>query len=255
MIDQYSVSTSSHSVADTTNAYVLGSTDGLLIDPAGRCESLKTTCQAGVNHVAVTHHHPDHIEALDWYAEQFDLTVWCRKCKTSAFQAATGRVPDRCFVPGEVISAAGGVEILDTPGHTPEHTAFVRPEGMVTGDLAVASGSVVVGSPEGDMRAYLSSLRRVAARKPVRLYPGHGPVIDNPRETCWRLIAHRKQRERRVLAAIEAGNHSLDGIVQAAYEKEISDVYDLARQTVVAHIEKLAVEDKVEWDGSATAVR
>jgi glyoxylase-like metal-dependent hydrolase (beta-lactamase superfamily II) len=122
-------------------------------------------------------------------------------------------------------------------------------EGLISGDLAVAEGSVVVGAPEGDMRAYLSSLRRVHARNPPRLYPGHGPVIDTPRQTAERLIDHRLDRERAVERAIRDGNQHLEAIVEAAYDKDVSAVYDLARATVLAHVEKLAVESRVAFDG------
>jgi len=124
----------------------------------------------------------------------------------------------------------------------------------VTGDLAVAEGSVVVGAPQGDMRAYVSSLRRVHATNPDRLYPAHGRVIDDPRATCQRLVDHRRDRERRVLAAVRDGAATTDEILEAAYDKDLSGVEDLARATVVAHLEKLAVESRVAWDGSrATA--
>lgn len=232
-----------------TNAYVVGRTDALLVDPAGRDPALDSTVEARAGHLAVTHHHPDHVGAVEAYAGEFDLTVWALAGRTDAFEAATGVRPDRTFFPGETLPAGGGITFLDTPGHAPEHVSFVAPSGIVTGDLAISEGSVVVGAPEGDMRAYLTSLRRVYARDPERLYPGHGPVIDAPRDTCERLIRHRLDRERRVLDAVRAGTGTPDNIVEAAYEKDVSDVYDLARATVVAHLEKLAAEGKIEYDG------
>lgn len=249
MVDRYTVPVSTRGPSGATNAYVVGETDGLLLDPAGLPEDLRSACEGGVDHVAVTHHHPDHVGGVREAATEFDLTVWARRGREGAFEAATGVAPDRVYVPGETLPTAGGVELLDTPGHAPEHTAFVHPRGIFIGDLVVAEGSVVVGAPEGDMRAYLSSLRRIAARAPSALFPGHGPVIDDPVATCKRLIHHRLDREHRVLAAIRAGNSSLGDIVDGAYEKDISAVADLARATVVAHIEKLAVEGAIEWDG------
>jgi len=153
------------------------------------------------------------------------------------------------FGPGSTIPAAGGISVRDTPGHAPEHVAFDPGGVLVTGDLVVAEGSVVVGAPEGDMRAYLSSLRRVYALDPRLLLPAHGPVIETPRAACGRLIEHRLDREQRVRKAVLEGHLRPDAIVDAVYEKDVSDVYDLARATVVAHLEKLAVEGRVRWDG------
>jgi len=234
-----------------TCAYVVGDRAGLLVDPAARSAGLDAALeQRDPAHVAVTHHHPDHVGAVAAYARECDLTVWGRGGRADAFEAATGIRPDRTFGSGDVIPSVPPVTVLDTPGHAPEHVAFAAGGELVTGDLAVASGSVVVGAPSGDMRAYLTSLRRVHARDPERLLPAHGPVIDDPRATCQRLLAHRLDREMRIRAAVRDGAVTPDAILEEAYEKDVSDVYDLARATVVAHLEKLAVEGAVRWDGS-----
>ncbi|WP_336325232.1 MBL fold metallo-hydrolase [Halovenus sp. HT40] len=246
MVERFSLSVQTRAPTGATNAYVF---DGIVVDPAARSDDLDSAIADGVDHVAVTHHHPDHVGAVAEYAREFDLTVWARYGRTDEFESATGIAPDRTFTPGASLPAGDGVSVVDTPGHAPEHTSFVLADGIVTGDLAVAEGSVVVGAPKGDMRAYVSSLRRVHAMNPQHLYPGHGPVIETPRETCERLIAHRLDRERAVEAAIRDGNQHLDDIVEAAYDKDISAVYDLARATVLAHVEKLAVESKITFDG------
>ena len=237
------------SFSGLTNAYVVGSDDALLVDPAGESAELdEAVADRETAHVAVTHHHKDHVGAVAHYAREYDLTVWARAGREEEFESATGTVPDRRFRPGETIPVASGVGVIDTPGHAPEHVGFVVDSGLVSGDLAVAAGSVVVGSPEGDVRAYLSSLRRVHARSPDRLFPAHGPIIDDPRATCERLLDHRLDRESRVLDAVEAGHDTPAAIVDTIYEKDVSDVYNLALATVVAHLEKLDVEGCVRWD-------
>lgn len=249
MIRQFAVGAPTRAETGETNVYLLGTEDGLLVDPAGRSPALDDAVATGASAVAVTHFHPDHVGALDAYADEHDLTVWALSGRTEAFESVTGRRPDRTFAPGDRLPVAGGVEVVDTPGHAREHVAYRIDDALLTGDLLLASASVVVGGPGGDMRAYLSSLRRVHARNPARLYPGHGPVIEDPRAVCERLLRHRLDRERRVLAAIEAGNRTPDDIVEAAYDKDVSAVLDLARATVIAHVEKLAIEGKVAWDG------
>ncbi|MEF8886867.1 MAG: MBL fold metallo-hydrolase [Haloarculaceae archaeon] len=248
-VEGVSVDIDTRAPSGATTAYVLGAEDAVLVDPAGRTDALDVAVEdSNAAHLALTHHHRDHTGAVAAYAEAYDLTVWARAGREAGFEAATGVAPDRTFREGTVLPAGDGVGVLETPGHAPEHVAFAA-DGLVTGDLAVAEGSVVVGAPEGDMRAYVTSLRRVHARDPDVLYPGHGPVIDDPRATCRRLIDHRRQREQRVLAAVEGGAETLAEVVDAAYEKDVSDVRDLALATARAHLEKLAVERRVRWDG------
>jgi glyoxylase-like metal-dependent hydrolase (beta-lactamase superfamily II) len=234
------VAVESRAPTGATAAYLSDGPDTLLVDPAGRTPALDgAVAAADVAHIAVTHHHPDHVGAVADYARETGATVWARRGRTDAFERATGITPDRTFAEGTAIPAGEGVTVLDLPGHAPEHVGFATDDGIVSGDVAVAEGSVVVGAPEGDMRAYLSSLRRLHVGNPGVLYPGHGPTITDPQSACRRLLAHRLRREERVRAA-----------VARAYEKDLTGVRDLAVATVVAHLEKLAVEGRVQWDGA-----
>jgi len=252
------VDTPTRAPGGETCAYVVGETAALLVDPAARTGDLDRALAArDPTHIAVTHHHPDHVGGVAEYASEYDLTVWARRGRVDAFADATGVQPDQTFGPGELIPTSPPTTVLDTPGHAPGHVAFAvggesgtARETLVTGDVAVADGSVVVGAPEGDMRAYLTSLRRVHASDPARLLPAHGPVIDEPRATCRRLLTHRLDRETRVRDAVLAGATTPEAILEDAYEKDVSEVYDLARATVIAHLEKLAVEGDVRWDGN-----
>lgn len=227
----------------TTNAYVGAD---LLVDPAARTDGLDAAvARQDPDHALVTHAHPDHVGAVADYAP--GRTVWARRGREDRFERATGVAPDRTFRDGTTLP--GGTTVLATPGHAPDHVALERRDGVLTGDLVVAAGSVVVGADEGDMRAYLTSLRRLHARAPDRLYPGHGPVIDAPRAEVARLLDHRLDRERRVLRAVQDGARTPDDVVDAAYDRDLAGVREYARSTAVAHLRKLAVEGSVTWDG------
>jgi glyoxylase-like metal-dependent hydrolase (beta-lactamase superfamily II) len=250
------VETATRGPGGATNAYLLGRDDALLVDPAARTDALDDAVDgSSVAHVAVTHHHPDHVGAVADYADACDAALWARTGRADAFERATGVAPDRTFLPGDRIETGeGAVELVETPGHAQEHVAFAWPEGAVVGDLAVAAGSVVVGAPEGDMRAYLTSLRRLRARGFETLYPGHGPVIEDPQATLARLIDHRLDRERTVRRAVAAGARTVEAVLDGAYDKDLSGVRDLARATVRAHLEKLAVEGDLAFDGERVEV-
>ncbi|WP_436342995.1 MBL fold metallo-hydrolase [Natronorubrum sp. FCH18a] len=252
-LTQLAIPVATRAPGGATNAYLLGDESAMLVDPAARTDELdRAVRDRGVEHVLVTHTHPDHVGAVDAYAAETDATVWARYGRVDRFREATGLDPDRTFTPGTTISlGAERVRVLDAPGHAPDHVALEagRDGPILCGDCAVREGSVVVGAPEGDMRAYVTTLRRLRAIDPPALHPGHGPEIDAPRETLERLLTHRKRRERKILEAVESGAHTLEAVLDAAYEKDLSGVRDLARATVAAHLEKLDVEGRLAWNG------
>ena len=238
-----------------TNTYVFGSANALLVDPADETKELDEALEeVRVENVLVTHTHPDHVGAVERYAED-GATIWAHAGFEDRFGRVTGVSPDDTFREGTVIETDDGpLEVLSMPGHAPDHVALAFDGGAVVGDLAVESGSVVVGVKEGGMRAYLTALRRLHAHNHPRLYPGHGPIIENPRAVLERLISHRLHREKRVRAAVHSGAQTVAEITDTAYEKDVSGVQRLAESTVEAHLEKLAVEGSIEWDGERAGV-
>lgn len=230
-----------------THAYLV---DDLLVDPAGRTRELdEAVATREINHVAVTHTHPDHVGAVTEYGTETDATLWARYGRVDRFERATGTTPDRTFREGDRV---GSVRVVETPGHAQDHVAFAVDAAderhLVCGDLAVAEGSVVVGIPDGDVRGYLTSLRRLRADGYETLYPSHGPVIENPNATLERLIRHRLDRERRVLEAVHSGATDVDAVLEAAYDKDLTGVESLARATTGAHLAKLARAGRIDRD-------
>ena len=77
-----------------------------------------------------------------------------------------------------------------------------------------------------------------------RLYPGHGPEIEQPQEVISWYIAHRLQREQEILDAIAAGATDVDAIVEEVYREVDRSLHPLAAMSVSAHLRKLEEEGR-----------
>jgi glyoxylase-like metal-dependent hydrolase (beta-lactamase superfamily II) len=148
------------------------------------------------------------------------------------------------------VLASGGASLqtVATPGHSPDHVAFWCAEigGLFTGDAVLGRGTSVIDPPEGDLVAYLRSLRRMRELGPRTVYPGHGPVALRGTAKLDEYLEHRAMRERQVLDALAAGPRSIEELVAEIYAEYPREVLELAGRSVLAHLLKLDAEGRVE---------
>ena len=148
-------------------------------------------------------------------------------------------------------TGAGPLEVVHTPGHSPDHVVLLHRESgtAFTGDLLVSGGTVVIPASHGGVLAdYLRSLERLAALGIRRALPAHGPPIDDPLALIGQYVEHRRAREQQVLEALSAGETSTAGIVARIYRRLDPALVPQARESVLAHLHKLLDDGRVLCD-------
>lgn len=235
---------------DGTNTYLLGDAatgERIVVDPGPDLPAHRRAVEralaagdAGPVAVVVSHHHADHAEAAGWAAE------W--GVPLHAFDP--DRVPGaRPLGDGDVLARAGlTLEAVHTPGHASDHLCLRVAEtgAVLAGDHVLGRGTSVVFWPDGDMAAYLGSLERVRRLAPTRLDPGHGPSLDDPAGTIDGYIAHRREREQQIVAALRRGAGTPAGIVAVVYADVDPALHPVAERSVRAHLVALAADAQVE---------
>lgn len=70
-----------------------------------------------------------------------------------------------------------------------------------------------------DLTAYMKSLYTLVALKPNKLYPGHGPVIQNAVQRLEMYISNRNICDKRIMEALKSHTKPLSSneIVEIAY--------------------------------------
>ncbi len=100
-----------------------------------------------------------------------------------------------------------------------------------------------------DLGPYMKSLERLQTLELDRLLPGHGPEIDKPSEVISWYLAHRRQREAEIVAAMGAGALTVGEIVETVYAEVDASLHPLAAVSVAAHLRKLSDEGLVVVSG------
>jgi glyoxylase-like metal-dependent hydrolase (beta-lactamase superfamily II) len=221
-----------------TNSWIVGRAPAWLVDPGPALDEHLAALRAeieqrgGLGGVALTHDHADHAEALPAIRARFPEALVAAARGDVDIELADGNE----F--GPLITAA-------TPGHAPDHLAFVTGTAALTGDAVLGEGSVFVSPYPGSLAAYLDGLTRLKARELTVLCPGHGPVVDDPQAKLDQYISHRLDRERRLLNALSSGKRTVDELLDEVWADAPPHLRPAATVTLAAHLDKLDDEGRL----------
>lgn len=246
---------------DGTNTYVVGAPGRgsvVIVDPGpddvahrARVDAVVRDRDAEVAAVLVTHRHHDHAEAAHAWARAHGVAV------VAATREVAG--PEgRLVGDGDRVSLTGcDVEVVATPGHTGDHLAFRLPTGaLLTGDHVLGRGTSVVAHPDGDLQAYLASLRRVLDLGPDALFPGHGPALtQDPAAVLRYYHDHRRFRERQLIAALADGPLRPAELVARIYHDVDRRLWPAAEASTRAALDALDAAGELAWDRSTGRAR
>jgi glyoxylase-like metal-dependent hydrolase (beta-lactamase superfamily II) len=157
---------------------------------------------------------------------------------------------------GQVVEGDGVTLVpVHTPGHASDHLCFFLPEerALFTGDLILNGSTTVIPEEDGDLGLYMDSLRRVQALGAERIYPAHGPVVEDAPAKIQEFIDHRLERERQVLDVLGNGVDTIPEIVKVIYAEVPTMLHKMAAQSVHSHLKKLRRDGRVDEEVIALA--
>ncbi len=244
--------------ATHTNCYVIGGRELVVVDPGSPIESEQALLDQfldtliaedrEVTGVLLTHHHRDHWLGAAHLAERYGVPVM-GDAQTAERAPVTHTIGEGYVLP---LAAHGEtperrLRAMHTPGHTREHLCYLEEatDTLLAGDLLAGTGTVIIDPPDGDMSAYLASLRRLMELPLTAVFPGHGAPTGGVREKLEGYMAHRLQREEKIAAAVASGAETLETIVAHAYTDVDRAMHAYAARSALAHLLKLEADGRV----------
>ena len=234
-----------------TQTYIVGDGEVAVIDPGPDLPDhveaiLAATSGERIAAIVCTHTHRDHSPASRPLAAASGAPVV--GCAELAIEDSGPRAdaafdfdyrPDRVLGDGERLEGEGwALEAMHTPGHTSNHLclALAGTGLLFTGDHVMGWSTTVVSPPDGDMTDYMASLDRLLERDDGLYLPAHGPAVERPHAHVRALAAHRRMREKQILAHLEAGVGRIETMVADMYREVDPRLHPAAARSVLAHL-------------------
>lgn len=240
-----------------TNSWIVAREPAWLIDPGPAIEehvyelAAELEARGGLGGIVLTHRHIDHAEAVAPILERFPGTDVgaAREEPVVTFGEPRTELEQQTLELADG-SRVGPLEAIPTPGHAPDHLAFSlrvedRAELVFSGDAVLGEGSVFITPYPGALASYLDALRRLRRRQIAAIAPGHGPVVKDAAAKLDEYLAHRLERERRLLAALDAGGRTVDELLDDAWSDAPAVLRPAAAATLAAHLDKLSDEGRL----------
>jgi glyoxylase-like metal-dependent hydrolase (beta-lactamase superfamily II) len=235
-----------------TNTYLVGRRHPILIDTgAGEpgylpllLEYLAERGWPRPERVLLTHRHRDHLGGVAHLSERFPgLPVAKMIWKDDGLPACVADLRDGQVVRGDEATLVP----VHTPGHASDHLCYYLREeqALFSGDLILNGSTSVIPEEDGDLGQYMASLERVEKLGVRRIYPAHGPVVEDGPGKIREYIEHRLLRERQILEALGAGSRTIAELVAAIYAEVPEALHRMAAQSVHSHLKKLKREARV----------
>ncbi len=260
-----------------TNTYILGQGEVCIIDPGpvsdDHLQAIRDALDPDERVAAIlcTHAHLDHTPLAARLSDKVNAPVYAfgtalaGESPSMAALRASGALgggegidhgfePDNTLADGEVLEIGQlTLHAIWTPGHLSNHLCFREGDRLFSGDHVMEWATSMISPPDGDLNAFMASLRKLQTTPSRVFYPAHGGPVLAPDARLKELYDHRLKREAQIMDALAANSGTAAELAAGIYTDVPEALLPAATRNVLAHLIALADQGRAHHSGSLSA--
>lgn len=258
-----------------TQTYLLGEVEIAIIDPGPADPAHLSAIEQAVegqtvSHIIVTHSHVDHSPLAGILSKKTGAPVYGFGPANAARSDLMNQLavegdlggsegidpnflPDTKIADGEgILGKEWALSAIHTPGHLSNHLCFSWSDNdtLFSGDHVMGWASTLVSPPDGDLTAFMASLKKLQARTEHTYYAGHGAPLFEAHNMLDYLLAHRLGREDQIMSRLQSAPLTVAELTADMYADISPQLHGAASRNVLAHLIDLFERGLVKPEGS-----
>ncbi|WP_375794190.1 MBL fold metallo-hydrolase [Peribacillus frigoritolerans] len=158
------------------------------------------------------------------------------------------------IIPLSKTDRISGLQVIETPGHAPDHLAFYQAEKkwLFGGDHLIghiSSNAIIEPDLEGKrlltLKEYIHSLETCQKLDVETVFAGHGRQIFNPKDLITMRINKIHQKSDQIMGLIKRGVSTADQLARTFYKDKYQSQFDLVMSEIIGHVDYLEVLNKI----------
>lgn len=144
-----------------TNCYILENDDDcIIVDPGAEPLKIEQEITKKLVGIIITHHHDDHIGALNYFQDKYDIPVY----DYNNLKEGNNNIGNFEF------------DIIRNPGHTSDSVSiyFKEDKNLFSGDFIFYHTIGRTDLPTGNYNEMKKSIEKIKEYDIINIYPGHG---------------------------------------------------------------------------------
>ncbi|HWI49295.1 MAG TPA: MBL fold metallo-hydrolase [Rummeliibacillus sp.] len=164
------------------------------------------------------------------------------------------------YIPIQAGDFVGGLEVIETPGHSPDSISLFDRERqwLFTGDLVLkeSSTNAIIDPDQNGVRLksvvqQRQSLTKCAEIDALLVFPGHRTIIENHKQLINQKLESMNRKAERMLALLAKQSQTASSLAKQYYKSKYNTEFSLVMSEIIGYLDyleeqQLVIKEKID---------